>query len=76
MSPGVASEETEKLRNAWLIAEEKYEKSSNEHTEKLRDKAWFAYMATKSSGVEKLPDTITTKNGSDGYYLTCAEGHE
>jgi hypothetical protein len=76
LDPPVAidPEEAEKLRAIWLAADEKLERSpDNEHFEKACKKAWYAYMATKASGVEKLPDTITTKKGGDGWYFLCVE---
>lgn len=68
-----APEEIEKLRQAWVAADEKLSKSpDNEHLERAHQKAWFAYMATKSSGVERVPEGITTKKGSEGFYLLCS----
>jgi hypothetical protein len=59
VAPAFAAEEVETRRQAWLAAEEKLDKApDNEHFVKAHQKAWFAYMATKSSGVEKLPDDL------------------
>ncbi len=74
--PDFAPEEVEKRRQAWLAAEEKLNKSpDNEHFARAHQKAWFAYMATKSSGVERLPPEMTTRKTKDGYILVCAD-HE
>lgn len=73
-APEFTSEEIEARRQAWLAAEEKLVKSpDNEHFVKAQQKAWFAYMATKSSGVERIPDEITTRKIKDGYILVCVE---
>ena len=72
-APEIAPEEVEKLRQAWLTADEKLTKSpDNEHLERAHQKAWFAYMATKSSGVERIPEALTTKKGPDGFFLLCS----
>jgi hypothetical protein len=60
------------LKAAWLASEEKLDKSpNNEHFEKAQRKAWFAYMATVDSGVERLPESVTTRGGRGGLFFTC-----
>lgn len=73
-TPEFTAEEVETRRLAWLAAEEKLDKSpTNEHFEKAHTKTWFAYMATKSNGVERIPDGLTTKKGASGFFLCCTE---
>jgi hypothetical protein len=70
--PEFTPEEVETRRQTWLAAEDKLDKSpTNEHFEKAHTKAWFAYMATKANGVERLPPTITTKKEKGEFILLC-----
>jgi len=72
--PEFPPEEVTRRRQAWLAAEERLDKApDNEHFEKAHRKAWFEYMATKSDGVERIPDEWVSKRGWNGYYLACAQ---
>jgi hypothetical protein len=60
-APEFTAEDVETRRQAWLAADEKLTKSpDNEHFEKAHQKAWLAYMATQSTGVERVPDALVT----------------
>ena len=68
--PDFAPEEIERRRKAWLEADAKLSKSpNNEHFEKAYFKAWFAYGATMSNGVSRIPDTISTAKKKGGAYI-------
>lgn len=74
--PEFTPEDVEALRQAWLTAEEKLSKApDNEHFEKAQQKAWFAYMATKSDGVPRVPSDLMSKKARSGFLLLCAKRH-
>lgn len=63
-------------KQAWLEADAKLAKSpSNEHLERAYMKAWFAYGATMSNGVLRMPETITTTRKGGKYIFLCTN-HE
>jgi hypothetical protein len=69
--PDFPPEEVERLRAAWLAAEAKVAWSAKDT--RVLDKAWMQYMATKSNGVPRLPDTITTIKKGGSYIFLCAD---
>ena len=72
--PLFSAEEIAERRARWLTAERRLEENpSNEHMERIADKAWFAYMATQGNGVPRIPDTIVTVRGKNGFAIVCAE---
>jgi hypothetical protein len=74
--PDFTPEQVEERKQAWLQADEKLSKyPGNEHYEKDYYKAWFAYGATMSNGVARLPDTITTSKKAGQHIFRCLE-HE
>lgn len=81
--PGASSEERVKLRTNWDLAEALLAKKIAEKVgdwldpeiesyERKREKTEMAYFSSfGGTGVWKLPNTITTSKGSEGFFLHC-----
>jgi hypothetical protein len=68
--------EIERRRKVWLDADAKLMGApDNEHYEKAYTKACFAYMETKTNGIQRVPPELISKKTKDGFVLVCAE-HE
>lgn len=77
LAPDFIPEEVAKRRQAWIEADDKLSKyPGNEHYENDYFKTWFAYGATMSNGVLRIPNTITTSKKAGEFLFKCADHEE